>query len=395
MIRPCLLSNKHIARLIPCITVILLLTMCARKGDLEVGIAALRKGAYGKALKSLGRALERDSLNPAIYYNLCLTYVHLDSSEQAFNHYLRLVDSGSNLKNDKELRKLMAVMLGLEPYPSSIIPMRRLNQFKGAFSPKGEMIALAASRQDRAHIYLSKLDGSGLERIIRGGMNTDPDFSPDGGHLVYVSDRDGDEELYLYDFATRESQKLTDNTAQDFAPAFAPDGEDVVFVSNVDNPYKWEIYTINVKSKKIRRLTDNDFWDGFPRFTANGLSIVFSSKRNGSEDIFVMRRDGGAQELLFSSPFDDNDPTLVEENLFFKSKLDGEWEIYSYNIKHKHLARLTNNAWPDWNPKISSDGTKLLVSRKIKKRWVLHFINLDEPISAEFIAAEIRKKGRG
>jgi len=393
MIGPCLINSKYIAKLITCIAAFLLLATCARRSDLEVGVDALRKGAYGKALKSLRRALDKDSLNPEIHYNLCLTYVHLDSSEQVFGHYLHLVNSGSRLKDDQELRELVAVMLGLEPYPSSIIPMRRMNQFKGTFSPKGELIALAASRQDRAHIYLSKLDGSGLERIIRGGMNTDPDFSPDGGYLVYVSDRDGDEDLYLYDIAARESEKLTDNSAQDFAPSFAPDGKDVVFVSNVDNPYKWEIYTINVKTKKIHRLTDNNFWDGFPSFTANGQSIVFSSKRNGSEDIYVMRRDGGAQELLFSSPADDNDPTLVGENLFFKSKLDGEWEVYRYDLRRKDLVRLTNNAWPDWNPNVSGDATKLLVSRKIKKTWILHFINLDEPVTAEFIAAEIRKRG--
>lgn len=375
-----------------CMVMIAVLITCARKSDLELGIEALNRGAYTKALKSLRVALERDSLNPEVHYNLCLTYIHLDSTEKTLRHFLRLVELQSDFKNDRELRELVAGLLEIEPYPSSAIPMRRMNQFKGAFSPEGELIAVAASQQDLANIYLSKLDGSGLSRIVHGGMNTDPDFSPDGDYIVYVSNRDGDEELYLYHLGTKEIRQLTDNSAQDFAPAFAPDRKEVVFVSNVDNPYKWEIYAINIENKKTRRLTDNDYWDGFPRFTLNGQSVVFSSKRNGSEDIYVMRRDGGAEELLFSSPGDDNDPTLVEENLFFKSNMDGEWEVYRYNVKKKHLVRLTNNPWPDWNPKLANDGSKILVSRKTKKRWTLYFINLGEPLTADFLAAEIRKK---
>jgi Tol biopolymer transport system component len=369
-----------------------MLITCARKSDLQLGIEALNRGDYSKALKSLKVALGKDSLNSEVHFHLCLTYIHLDSTENTLVHYLKLVELQSDFKNDRELRELVAGLLNIEPYPSSAVPMRRMNQFKGAFSPDGELIAVAASKQDLANIYLSELDGSGLTRVVHGGMNTDPDFSPDGDYIVYVSNQDGDEELYLYQLDTKDIQRLTDNSAQDFAPAFAPDGKEVAFVSNVDNPYKWEIYAINVENKKIRRLTDNDYWDGFPRFTANGQAIVFSSKRNGSEDIYVMRRDGGAEELLFSSPGDDNDPTLVGEILFFKSNMDGEWDIYRYNVKRKHLVRLTNNPWPDWNPKLSNDGTKILVSRKIKKRWKLYFINLDEPVTAEFLAAEIRKK---
>lgn len=376
------------------ILIFFIMTGCARKSDLELGVKALSEGAYGKALKSLRMALTKDTLNPEIHYYMCLAYIHLDSTEHTLNHYLKLAELGSDLKDDRELRELVAVMLGLEPYPSSIIPMRKLNQFKGTFNPNGDLIALAASKRDKADIYLANLDGSDMKRVVSGGMNTDPDFSPGGNMIIYVSNRDGDEDLYLYNIGKNETRKITDNAAQDFAPSFAPGAKEVVFVSNLDDLYKWEIYTINVETGRTHRLTDNDYWDGFPRFTANGQSIVFSSKRDGSESIYVMRRDGGAEEILFASAADDNDPTLIQDKLFFKSQMDGEWEIYQYNIRTKRVVRLTNNPYPDWNPQISDDGMKMLVSRKIKGRWVLYFINLDDPLDADFIAAEIRKRLR-
>lgn len=374
------------------LSLFVLMTGCGRKTDLELGINALGKGDYGKAVESLKKALAEDTLDSEAHYHICLAYTYLDSTDQALRHYLKLGDLGSERKNDRELRQLAAIMVGLEPYPSSIVPMRRLNQFKGAFAPRGDLVAVAAAKTDRADIYLGNLDAKDMRKIVSGGMNTDPHFSPDGEFLVYVSNRDGDEDLYLYNIEEDQGRRLTDNTAQDFAPCFAPDGKEVVFVSNLDNPYKWEIYGVGVESGRTRRLTNNNYWDGFPRFTANGRSIVFSSKRNGSEDIYVMRRDGGAQEILFASPADDNDPTLIGENLFFKSQMNGEWEIYKYNLETKSLVRLTNNQWPDWNPQVSSDGMKMLVSRKVKGRWVLYFINLEDPVDADFIAAEIRKR---
>ncbi len=367
----------------------LLFINCARKSDLDRGKDAFGKGSYDIALKSLHAAFEKDAQNPDVHYYLCLTYAALDSTEKSLAHYVKIAELGSDLKEDKELRMIMATLLGVEPYPASVIEMKGMNQFKGAFSPGGDLIAIAASRRDRADIYLTSLDGSNVRRVVTGGMNTDPVFSPDGNSIVFVSDRDGDEDLYLYDIGTEEVRQLTQNSAQDFAPDFAPDGKDLIFVSNMDDPYKWEIYVVNINSGKLARLTDNNYWDGFPKYTANGQSIVFSSKRNGSEDIYVMRRDGGGVELLFASAADDNDPTLVQENLFFKSQKDGEWEIYSYNIKHRQLARLTNNEWADWNPRISDDGSKLVVARRIRQRWVLQLISIADPVSSGFILSEI------
>lgn len=365
---------------------------CAKKGDFELGKEAMKKGEYDAAVKLLNLALKTDPRNPDIHYELCFAYAALDSIEPALTHYVRIAELGSHLKGEGELKELMVALIDIEPYPSSVISMPGMNQFKGAFSPKGDLITVAASKSDRADIYLVNLDGSDARKVVSGGMNTDPVFSPDGGSIAFVSDRDGDEDLYLYDLATREVRQLTKNTAQDFAPSFSPDGRDLVFVSNMDEVLKWEIYTINIESGRTARLTNNEYWDGFPKFAAGGQSIVFSSKRGKSEDIYVMRRDGGGAELLYSSAADDNDPTLVQENLFFKSEMSGEWEIYQYNIKRRHLLRLTRNEWADWNPRVSEDGTKILVARKSGKRWVLHFINLAEPVSADFIVGEINRR---
>lgn len=370
----------------------LVCVVCTRKNDLQKGIDAMKKGEYGKALPSLKAALTKDSLNPLAHYNLSLAYGYLDSTEKSFHHYLKLVNMGSTLKDSITLKEMLTRILQIEPYPSSPIPMRGYNQFKGAPSPDGQLIAVAAAKRDIANIYLVELDGRIKKKITTTGSNNDPAFSPEGDRILYVSNRDGDEELYLYTAATGEVEQLTNNTARDFFPSFSPDGQEIVFVSNMDDIHNWEIYKINIIRRKITRLTKNKYWDGFPKFTQDGKSIVFSSRRNGSEDIYIMNKNGGGQKVLYTSPADENDPVLHSGKLYFKSDRDGEWEIYQFNLENNLLVRLTYNGYPDWNPRISHDGSKLFISRKIRRYWHLYFINLNQPISTVLMTQKINEK---
>ena len=386
-------SNKKVSvkyGILLCI-IILGLVFCGRKDDLQKGVDALQKGDYVKAVKTLNVTLNIDSLNPEVHFNLCLAYGHLDSVQKSLHHYEKVCELESPLMNDSQLKEMLAIFLKLEPFTSSIIPMKRMHQFKGAFSPDGKSVLVAAAKRARADIYLVELDGRVIEKITKSGMNTDPAFSPLGDHITFVSNVDGDDELFLYNIRTREIEKLTDNKAQDFSPSFSPDGKEIVFVSNMHDQYKWEIYKINVVNKKIKRLTNNKYWDAFAKFSSDGKFIVFSSKRNGTEDIYIMNKNGGGESVLYTTSADNNDPQLLGDLLYFKTNIDGEWEIYRYDLKNKRLLRLTNNNRPDWNPRISVDGTKMLVARKMKKWWRLYFINLESQIPAEVIVSKIKE----
>lgn len=373
---------------------IMLAVFCSRKDELQKGIKAIEKGDYAAAVKSLQSALKTDSLNPEVHFSLSLSYAHLDSVQRSFMHYLKLVelDTTSSFKNDVPLREMLATFLKIAPYAWKAIPMKRMNQFKGALSPDGKTIAVAAAKRDRADIYLTRLNGKVIRKITVSGMNTDPYFSPAGDQIIFVSDADGDDELYTYDMKTKKVKQITDNSAQDFSPAYSPDGKEVVFVSNMDDPNKWEIYKVNIENKKIKRLTRNNYWDGFPKFSSDGKSIVFSSKRENSENIYTIKKNGGGEKMIYESDADDNDPVLIDQTMFFKSNREGKWEIYRFNLKSKKLFRLTYNSVPDWNPRLSNDGTKIVIARKIKKRWRLYYLDFNNPVAADLLAAKIEKK---
>jgi len=367
------------------LAIFVILNGCARKDHLKAGAEAIKRGEYLKAVSELTKAQIQDSLNPDIYYNLCIAYAQLDSAKKALTNYAGLYRLGSPLKEDNNLKLLVIKFLKLDPYASSPITIRgMMNLFKGAPSPDGEMIAVAAARTFLSDIYLVKYDGAVVRKVTSGYMNNDPDFSPSGEHVIFVSDRDGDEELYLYDLKTQKTDKLTDNKFVDFTPSFSPNGIEAVFVSNRDG--NWELYKINVHNNRVVRLTSNQVWDGFPDYTSDGKYIVFSSKRGESEDIYYMKDDGSDVKMLYGTAAEENDPHLNQDDLYFKTTRDGDWKIYRYNLKTKNLTRLTNNDNANWNIRISKDGSKLLYARNIRNRWQLNFINLLMPIPSGVIA---------
>ena len=61
------------------------------------------------------------------------------------------------------------------------------------------------------------------------------------GNIAFYSNRDGLAEIYVMDAEGMNVQRLTDNSAADVSPSWSPDGSRIVFVSDRDGNY--EIYT--------------------------------------------------------------------------------------------------------------------------------------------------------
>ena len=81
----------------------------------------------------------------------------------------------------------------------------------------------------------------------------------------------------------RKPIQLTGNDAANFAPYFHPNGKQIIFCSNANDPKgrDFDLYLINIASRKIEQVTFNPSFDGFPMFSHDGKKLVFASNRNG------------------------------------------------------------------------------------------------------------------
>ena len=97
-------------------------------------------------------------------------------------------------------------------------------------------------------------------------------------------------------FSNLKAQEVINNSH----PSWSPDGKQIVFHSDRDG--NQEIYLMNADGSNIRRLTNNPSIDRGPFWSPDGKKIGFHSDRTGDLDIYTMNVDGSNQTNLTNSP---------------------------------------------------------------------------------------------
>lgn len=86
------------------------------------------------------------------------------------------------------------------------------------WSPDGKKLAFAGFDKDKGNfdIFVMNLDGSGLLRLSsarktngKWSNNEDPAFSPDGRHILFISDRTGTKQIYLVNIDGSNERRIT------------------------------------------------------------------------------------------------------------------------------------------------------------------------------------------
>ena len=118
-----------------------------------------------------------------------------------------------------------------------------------------------------------------------------PAWSPDGRHIVFDSDRDGNWNLFVVSLDGGGLRRLTDHPASDRRGRWAPDGTRLVFDS--DRGGSPGLYIRDVNGTASRVVVDGPGEDSFPDWSPDGTRVAFSSSRSGNLDIHVVKHHQG------------------------------------------------------------------------------------------------------
>lgn len=186
--------------------------------------------------------------------------------------------------------------------------------------------------------------------------------SSSGDRIVFVSEIDGDAEIYLLNPATGEATPLTDNQNRDFNPRISPDGKSIAYLS--DESGGIEINLVDAEGESIVRLTHNVGDDQYPQWSPNGKRLAFISHQDTGPEVYTMARDGSQQTRITTHAGVDiiGDWSPDGEWLVFNGRTDGpERGLWLRNPAGVNLVRLTTE--PDTRPVWSPNGTHIAFVR--------------------------------
>jgi Tol biopolymer transport system component len=177
------------------------------------------------------------------------------------------------------------------------------------------------------------------------------------GRIVFVSDRDGDKEIYAVRSDGSGLVQLTNNTANDWDPAVSADGTKVAFVTDRDG--KPELYTMNIDGSSQTRITNNTYTESHPSWSPLGTQLVWASLNGSDSDIWKANANGsGAVDLTPDPVAFDADPSWSPGGIsiaFDSTNRAGNTgtDVYTMKLDGTQVTRLTTtgkDSNPNWAP---------------------------------------------
>ena len=275
-------------------------------------------------------------------------------------------------------------------------------EYHPALSPDGKKLAyLTSEKRDYGITVLKIYDFETRKKTeLKGWIDTRIGWSPDGEEIVFVRNKGGFNDLYIYNLAEDKERRISARLrAKD--PSFSPDGQRIAFVHNEDGTNNLGL--IDRDGTDLVYLTNNNDATQYmgPRFSPDGEWLLFSLFRGEDRDIAMIRADSPPRPKVFekakkkskdgengedeeeaeetidvfpdtvafahpdssgfravvASPADERDPHWLPDGsgFVFSSDQSGIFNIYRYRLENDEVEQLTNVIGGAFVPTVAAD----------------------------------------
>lgn len=277
---------------------------------------------------------------------------------------------GKRYQADKDGLRLVAHKMADE--------LMKLHGEKPIFTTK---IAFVSNRDGNDEIYMMDYDGANPTRItfnkIKDYM---PAWSPDQRTIAFTSYRGGTAGLYLRNIYEG-TETLVSSKGTNYAAAFSPDGRRLAFCSTMTEDGNAEIYVLDLNTMRTRRVTYNSATDTAPAWSSTGREIAFTTDRLGvgSPQIYVMDAEGSnVRKVSFGGNYHDSPAWApTGDRIAYVSRVANVFDLYILNLRTNQITKLTEsnafNESPSWSP----DGRHIVFSSNISGSLQIYSIDYD------------------
>ena len=223
------------------------------------------------------------------------------------------------------------------------------------------LIVFSSDRDGNNEIYVMDASGSNLSRLTNHlASDTHPSWSPDGQRIVFTSDREGNQDIFVMNIDGSDQINVSQDPGEDYDPVWSPDGTKILFTSERETGR--EVFVMNLNGSEQDRLSNNaGRQNSTAAWSPDGEKIAFTSYQ-GDLNISTIQSNGAVEIVLTDDPADDASPAWSPDGtkIAFHSWRDGNPEIYVMNSDGSEPERLTFDSAADFGATWSRDGTKIM-----------------------------------
>lgn len=168
-------------------------------------------------------------------------------------------------------------------------------------------IAFSSDRSGIFQIWVMDTEGKNLHQITdmpEGACQ--PDWSPDGMQIVFISPCDGNQEsypgsgLFIINYDGSGLLPLSTIPGGDYDPDWSPDGKKIAFTS-LRLTGRPQIYVLTLEDNSVNLLSMPYSRDSEPDWSPDGSKITYVNRVKGPMDIWIMDQDGKNQTAFTHS----------------------------------------------------------------------------------------------
>ena len=210
-------------------------------------------------------------------------------------------------------------------------------------------------------------------------------WSPYTSDLLFMSNVEGNGEIYLKKGNDTTWINLTKNNAGDNWAVWSPDGNKILFQSARSG--NLDIWIMNKDGSDPKQLTTNEDHDYLPSFTPDSKKITFTSWRTESENeersphIYIMSSDGSDQKRLIEESMNTSAGASWHPNgerfLFTKKLNEKGADIFEADKNGKIIRQLTNDTLYSGGAEYSPDGSKIIFTQDFGDHTDIMLMNSD------------------
>jgi Tol biopolymer transport system component/polyisoprenoid-binding protein YceI len=240
-------------------------------------------------------------------------------------------------------------------------------------------IAFISQRDGNDELYVMNADGSAQIRLTEGpAYEGEPVWSPDGRRIAFAAGEgrfEGSTDIYIVNADGSELRRLTSDPGGAWSPAWSPDGTRLAFVAQRDG--RVDIYIMNADGAMPVNLTESAQEERRPIWSPEGRRIAYLSGRE-RVDLFLMDLDGAEPVNLTRRPGYYELPVWSPDgNRLAYFAGDFNTDIYVIGAEGGEVSRLTNHQAFDGNPVWSPDGSRLAFRTYRDGNFEIYVVNAD------------------